>query len=147
MIQAAEEAGIPMVKDKRFKKEFSRELFSIAKNDLQAARTLDADSLVRKETAMLMIQQSIEKALKALLCHYEVPVPQSHDLSLLIDRIQSAAIAIPHLIAATDFDELTPFATLRRYEDGHFEITQDDMAAALSLTQSVMDWVCGEIEK
>ncbi len=136
-----------MVKDKRFKKEFAQELFDIAKNDLQAARTLDADFLVRKETAMLMIQQCIEKGLKALLCHYEVPIPQSHDLSLLIDRMQSTAIAIPHLIAATDFDELTPFATLRRYEDGHFEITQDDMIAALSLAESVMDWVSIEISK
>ncbi len=134
-----------MVKDKLFKKEFALELFRIAENDLQAARALNADSLVRKETAMLMIQQCVEKSLKALLCSLEVPIPQTHDLSLLVDRISHSSVSVPTSVANTDFDELTPFATLRRYEEGHFEIEDDDMNHALVLAATVLDWVRGEI--
>ena len=134
-----------MVKDKIFKREFASELFGIAENDLQAARALNADSLVRKETAMLMIQQCIEKSLKALLCHMEVSIPQTHDLSLLVDRIAATSTVIPSQLASVDFDELTPFATLRRYEEGHFEISDEDMAHSIRLAESVVDWVRGEL--
>jgi HEPN domain-containing protein len=136
-----------MVRDKIFKREFATELFSIAENDLQAAKTLDADPAVRKETAMLMIQQAIEKSLKSLLCFREISIPQTHDLNLIIDRIQSAQIALPEFVAKTDFDELTPFATLRRYEEGHYEIQTDDMLAAIHLAASVLDWIREEISK
>lgn len=134
-----------MVKDKIFKREFGTELFRIAENDLVAARTLNGDEAVRKETAMLMVQQSIEKALKALLCHAGAPIPQTHDLSLLVDRLSATGMTLPSLIANTDFDELTPFATLRRYEDGHFEIDESDMAGTLGLAESILSWVKGEI--
>ena len=136
---------IEVVKNKVFKKEFAGELFAIAQNDLQAAITLNADPLVRKETALLMVQQCVEKCFKALLCNVEAAIPQTHDLSLLLDRISAAKIAIPSYIANTDFDELTPFATLRRYEEGHFEILDNDVAGAVQLASSIVDWAKKEI--
>lgn len=39
-----------MVKDRLFKKSFAIELFHIAENDLQAARTLALDPLVRQSS-------------------------------------------------------------------------------------------------
>jgi HEPN domain-containing protein len=134
-----------VVKDKIFKKEFAGELFAIAQNDLQAAITLNSDPLVRKETALLMIQQCIEKCFKAILCSVEVAIPQTHDLSLLLDRISAAQISIPTYIANTDFDELTPFATLRRYEEGRFEILDSDVQGAVQLATSVVDWTKKEL--
>ena len=134
-----------MVKDKLFKKEFARELFAIAQNDLQAAMTLNSDPLVRKETALLMIQQCVEKCFKALLCNVEAAIPQTHDLSLLMDRISAAKIDIPSHIANADYDELTPFATLRRYEEGHFEILENDVQGAVQLASSVVDWTKKEL--
>lgn len=134
-----------MVKDKIFKKQFAAELFRIAQNDLQAAKTLNADVMVRKETAMLMIQQCIEKSLKALLCSVEAGIPQTHDLSLIVDRVRSTSIEIPPIVANTDFEELTPFATLRRYEDGNFEISEEDMIAAIELANIIIDWVAQEL--
>lgn len=134
-----------MVKDRLFKKAFAIELFRIAENDLQAARTLASDPLVRRETALLMVQQSIEKAFKAVLCKHEIPIPQTHDLSLIVDRMNASSTQLPALIANTDFDELTPFATLRRYEEGRFEIVDDDMAGAITLAERVLDWVRAEI--
>jgi HEPN domain-containing protein len=134
-----------VVKDKLFKKEFARELFAIAQNDLQAAMTLNSDPLVRKETALLMIQQCVEKCFKALLCNVEAAIPQTHDLSLLMDRISAAKIDIPSHIANADYDELTPFATLRRYEEGHFEILENDVQGAVQLASSVVDWTKKEL--
>ncbi len=135
-----------MVKDKVFKKQFASELFRIAQNDLQAAKTLNADALVRKETAMLMIQQCVEKSLKALLCSVEAGIPQTHDLSLIVDRIRLASINIPTIVANTDFEELTPFATLHRYEDGNFEISEEDMQQAIELATIIIDWVTKELQ-
>ncbi len=136
-----------MVKDKIFKKQFAFELFRIAQNDLQAAKTLNSDVLVRKETAMLMIQQCIEKSLKALLCNVEAGIPQTHDLSLIIDRIHSTSICIPTIVANTDFEELTPFATLHRYEDGNYEISEEDMQGAIELATIIIDWVTKELQR
>ncbi len=135
-----------MVKDKVFKKQFASELFRIAQNDLQAAKTLNADALVRKETAMLMIQQCVEKSLKALLCSVEAGIPQTHDLSLIVDRIRLASINIPTIVANTDFEDLTPFATLHRYEDGNFEISEEDMQQAIELATIIIDWVTKELQ-
>jgi HEPN domain-containing protein len=135
-----------VVKDKVFKKQFASELFRIAQNDLQAAKTLNADALVRKETAMLMIQQCVEKSLKALLCSVEAGIPQTHDLSLIVDRIRLASINIPTIVANTDFEDLTPFATLHRYEDGNFEISEEDMQQAIELATIIIDWVTKELQ-
>lgn len=134
-----------MVKDKLFKKEFARELFAIAQNDLQAGITLGSEPRVRKETALLMIQQCVEKCFRALLCNVEAAIPQTHDLSLIIDRISAAKITIPYHIANTDFDELTPFATLRRYEEGRFEISEADVGGAVQLASSIVDWTKKEL--
>jgi HEPN domain-containing protein len=74
-----------------------------------------------------------------------MPIPQTHDLSLLVDRISHSSVSVPPTVANTDFDELTPFATLRQYEEGHFEIGDDDMQHALTLATTVLDWVRREI--
>ena len=136
-----------MVKSKLFKTEYATELLGIADNDLVAARALRTASGVRPETTLLMVQQSIEKSLKALLCHRGQAVPQTHDLDVLIDRIGQAGIALPALLVDSDFGDLSNFATLRRYEEGRGIIGPEELEAALELAEEVLIWVRGAIKK
>ncbi len=96
------------------KKEYSKELIHIAENDLISTKTLASNSEVRRETVLMMVQECIEKTLKAVLCALEFPLPQTHDLLVIIDRLGTENE--PPMSDA--LDDLTPFATIRRYEEG-----------------------------
>jgi HEPN domain-containing protein len=124
-----------MVKDRVFKKEYAPELMRIAENDLVAAEALAKDAKVRRETVLFQVQQAIEKALKALLCFLGKPVPMVHDLELIMDRLGS--VHTPP--QAENLADLSDFASIRRYEEGTFTITPQEVEAALKLARSVVE--------
>ena len=126
-----------MTKDRIFKKEYAPELFRIALNDLVAAETLAKNPEVRRETVFFQAQQSLEKALKALLCFHEKSVPMTHDLSLLIERLGEALT--PKL--SLDLVDLTDFASIRRYEEGKFIISNEELVATLKTIKSVLNTI------
>lgn len=134
-----------MVKSRLFKAAYGRELFGIAENDLDAARTLAQNSIVRLETCLLMVQQAIEKSLKAVLCHHGSEVPQTHDIEFLVDRLTNIPSSLPTVLTETDFGDLSTFATLRRYEEGRSVIGRDEAQAAIVLAQEILDWSRKEI--
>lgn len=41
--------------------------------------------------------------------------------------------------------DLTPFVTIRRYEEGNYIITKEDILNAIDIAQNVLDWVRGKI--
>jgi len=122
-----------MVKDRLFKKGYSKELVKIAVNDLEAARALARSPNVRQETTFFLVQQSVEKALKALLCYLEKPVPMVHDLLLIIDRLRDDAPK-----GAEQLVDLSDFASIKRYEEGNFVPTQEELDATISLADKVV---------
>jgi HEPN domain-containing protein len=66
------------------------------------------------DTACFHAQQTIEKALKALLAFHAQPIPRSHDL----DELQRLCLAVhsgPEL-AAIDLAEVTDYAVTLRYD-------------------------------
>lgn len=130
-----------MVKSKLFKPEYGRELFRIAENDLEAARALAAAKTVRVETKLLMVQQALEKSVKALLCHKGQEVPQTHDLEFLIDRLSHLELTLPQVLADTDFSDLSTFATLRPYEEGRSVVSEQEVALSLELVEEILTWV------
>lgn len=123
-------------KNRVFKKEYSKELIHIAENDLISARTLASNNEVRRETVLMMVQQCIEKTLKAVLCALGLPLPQTHDLLVIIDRLGTENA--PPMSDA--LDDLTPFATIRRYEEGRFEILDSDLETAFDVAENVLKW-------
>jgi HEPN domain-containing protein len=127
-------------KERIFKKPYAYELIAIAKNDLRAAETLAKDSLVRKETVLMMVQQAIEKSLKSLLCSLEKPIPMTHDLFTLVQSVQAVSIELSELPFALELDDLTPYASIRRYEDGIFEINNEDLKHSFKIAQEVLQW-------
>jgi hypothetical protein len=68
-----------------FKPEYSKTLLSIAIGDLSTAKTLlSANDPGRVENILYMIQQSVEKSLKAVLVYKQIAFPLVHDLGILI---------------------------------------------------------------
>ncbi len=121
-----------MTKERLFKLPYSWELLAIAKNDLLAAKALAANPQVRYETAFFMLQQAVEKALKAVLVAQSKAVPLVHDLAVIIDRLD------PKPDATDELNELTDFASIRRYEEGTFVVTAEETAAAIKLVEATL---------
>lgn len=129
-----------MTKERLFKLPYAHELLVIAMNDFLAAKALIANPQVRYETAFFMLQQSVEKALKAVLVAQSKPVPLVHDLAVIIDRLD------PKPDSPDDLNELTDFASVRRYEEGTFVVTAEETAAAIKLVESTLAFAKSQIK-
>jgi HEPN domain-containing protein len=92
-----------------------------------------------------MVQQAIEKSLKATLCHHGREVPQTHDIEFLVDRLSGTPASLPSALTETDFGDLSTFATLRRYEEGRSVIGRDEAQAAILLAEEILEWSRKEI--
>jgi len=128
---------------KLFKKEYALELFRIAENDLETGKVLATATKVRRETVLFNLEQAVEKSLKAVLCHYEKPIPFTHDIYAILLLFDQNNLP-PGGYALHD---LTPFASIRRYEEGKFIITVDDIQNALNLVEKVLNWAKLELNK
>lgn len=131
-----------MTKEQKFKKEYAVELLKIAEGDLETTRILLMASSGRKENVCFNAQQVIEKSIKAVLCHLEIPVPFTHNLDILIDRLPGNL----GFNGPENINELTEYATIRRYEEGTFELDTEDLQTAYNLAKLCFDWasrICG----
>ncbi len=121
-----------MTKERRHKKEYAAELVRIAENDLIAAKTLASNKQVRVETVFFQLQQVTEKSLKALIVASGKAVPLVHDIALLMDRLASVH-SFPD-----ELKELTDFASVRRYEEGTFEVSFAEVDAAITSVEKAL---------
>lgn len=127
-----------------FRKEYAKHLFDIGKGDLDtAAALMSAKSPDRIENILYMIQQSVEKSLKAVLIHKQISFPMVHDLGILIALLPVA----DYPPGGFDWAELNPFATVRRYEDGALPISTEEIQAAFKAAQLVHMWVVVQFQK
>lgn len=119
-----------------FSKNYAKELLAIAEGDLESAKGLRRINAGRQENICYHAQQSIEKAIKAVICWLEKPVPLSHDINLVKASLdESQHPPIPH-----DLSELTQYATIRRYEEGPFRLDDEDMDSILKLADTTLGW-------
>lgn len=81
-------------------------------------------------------QQAVEKALTAVLAGRGVDFPWTHDLQLLMRRLEQAGLDLPS--AVREARRLGPWAIEYRYGD----VLDDslDRPAALALVDEVIDW-------
>ncbi len=121
--------------ERLFKPEYAAELFSVAKNDLVTARVLTQHADVRRETVLLHCQQAVEKALNAVLCRLQCPVPLTHEIAVLVDRLRDDPPPEGYSL-----QDLSPYASLMRYEEGKFELTEADVSHMISVAEKVFAW-------
>ena len=130
----------PKNQERRFPAEYAQELLRIAQADHDSAAYLltgVADEHgVRPENAAYLFQQAIEKALKAVLCARELPVPLVHDLGVLIAKIPDDLE--PEF--GYELGGLDEYATVRRYEEGRYILQRDELEEMQRLSSHVLSW-------
>lgn len=134
----------PSSQERVFRKGYAAELLRIAESDLGTVEYLLeglAQGRVRGESYFFAVQQCLEKALKAVLVHREIPVPMVHDLGVLLAKVpRECEPPFGYEIGA-----LTEFAAARRYEEFALEWGLEEAKEALGLGKSAVDWAKGVI--
>jgi HEPN domain-containing protein len=129
----------PKKQERLFRKSYSTELLAIAKEDYKTALYLFQglkSSEIRAENLFYICQQSIEKALKSVLCHYEIAIPLVHDLGVLVAKLP--AESNPQF--GYEIDSLSEFAGVRRYEFGKVDLTLEEAEEVLQLNVLILNW-------
>ena len=134
----------PSSQERLFRKDYAVELLRIAAEDLRTAEFLFEgleSKRIRGENYFYTLQQSIEKALKAVLVHQGIPVPLVHDLGILLAKIPREC----EPPFGYEIGSLSEFAAIRRYEEGALEWGLDEAEEARNLGRAAIDWARGII--
>lgn len=134
----------PKSYEKKFPTSYANTLIRIAKGDLETAKVLldHDDDFNRRENTAYMIQQCMEKSLKAILVALNLNVPLVHDLGALIAKLPDSL----NPDFGYELSEFTVFATIRRYEEGGLLLDKDELVSMYQLGLKVYTW-CEEIIK
>nr|AIA17717.1 HEPN domain protein [uncultured bacterium]AIA17942.1 HEPN domain protein [uncultured bacterium] len=127
----------PKSQEKKFPRNYAKELYRIAQGDLDSARTLSKSKTGRPENACFHAHQSVEKALKALLVALSQPVPLVHDLGILVAKIPSNR----NPPFGYELSSLNDYSTVRRYEEGKMILEQTEIEKIVSIATEVITWV------
>jgi len=93
--------------------ELPSDLLALARRDLRAAEILRDQPEVGDGIVGFHAQQAAEKALKAWLTILGIDFPRTHDLSLLIHKLDGGGVEVTSL---WELLNLNPFAVQFRYE-------------------------------
>ena len=107
-----------------------------AVSDLELAKTSGVPN-VMFESLCYHAQQCAEKALKAALVAYHIPVHRTHNIGLLLDLLSE------HTGIAGNVEEaaiLTDYAVMCRYPGDAEPITEPEYERAVHLAEAVLAW-------
>lgn len=126
----------PKKQEKIFSPEYAKELMEIAFGDFHSAIAIQKSPTARLENAFYMIQQAIEKSLKAVLVSKKIPVPLVHDLGILLAKIPND-LKPP---VGYELSDLNQYASIRRYEIGHFQLTVEEFEIVINKAKEILEW-------
>ncbi len=129
---------------KRYDPAYAHSLIKIAEGDLKSAMVLAAAKEGRPENICFIAQQTVEKAIKAVLCHLGQNVPLTHDLAALLSVLPNDIVQ-PNSGGAAE--GLSEYATVRRYEEGFVKLTTAEISAALKLAEIFLNWAKAILRK
>lgn len=89
-------------------------------------------------------QQTVEKALKAVLAYYEDDIPKTHDITLLIELCKNHTSAT--LTNEKSADIITTFAVATRYVEDRRDFTEATAKFALNQANETLEMVKNFIE-
>ena len=114
-----------------------------ADSDLDLART-QLTGNVMIEALCFHAQQAVEKAIKAVLVHFDIPVPRTHVIEIVIDKAEQK-VEIPKFVR--EAANLTPYASVTRYPGDYEARTDADLLDAIQEAEKVVTWakeICRE---
>jgi HEPN domain-containing protein len=130
-------------KARLYKKEYAHEVLRIAQSDAEAGKAIQSARAGRAENLAYFAEQVVEKALKAVLCFRAVPFPASHDLRQLTELLPPQDTP-PH---GENLGELTIYGTVRRYEEGPWNLTWEEADLAFKVAADVLNWALTIVNK
>jgi len=111
-------------------------LLRLAQRDLQTYRILAAHPDASLAATCFHAQQSVEKALKAVLTARRATFPRTHNLEELGLLVTESGIGLP--APGRDLRRLTPFAVDFRYDEETVGLITTEAAGLLA--ESVFQW-------
>lgn len=115
----------------------SQDWITHARSDLTLAR-IGLQPGILPEQICFHAQQSVEKALKAVLLHASIDFPFTHDVGQLLNTLESGGIVVPDELK--EIDLLTPYAVESRYPGYWGNISADDVTEAVTLAEKTVAW-------
>ena len=125
-------------------KKFVLEWIKRAKSNLERAKAGQVSTDILFEDLCFDCQQSVEKALKALLISYDIDFPRTHSIGRLLELVSTTGIETPKIILQAV--ELTEYAVNTRYPGELEEIGKQEYEEALEMAILVFEWVRKIIE-
>ncbi len=120
-------------------KKFVLEWIKRAKSNLERAKAGQVSKDILFEDLCFDCQQSVEKALKALLMSQDVDFPLTHSIGRLLELVESIGIEIPETVLQAA--ELTEYAVSARYLGELEELRQQEYEEALEKAIKTFEWV------
>lgn len=105
-----------------------------AESDLEIARVIQS-SRILLEGLCFHAQQAVEKALKSVLIAHAIPIPRTHNITILLDLFPQN-ITIPSEVEASA--SLTGYAVLTRYPSNLEPVTDEEYHEAIHLAETVV---------
>lgn len=107
-----------------------------ARADLALAR-ISLPQGVQYEQLCFHAQQAAEKAMKAVLLNYQVDIPFTHNLQVLLNLLYGY-LPIPDELR--DVVDLNPYAVSTRYPGEIEPVTENDYLDAIRLASFAVQW-------
>jgi HEPN domain-containing protein len=126
------------------KRDLVRQWLAKADEDLNAAKALLSLGTTFFSTVGFHCQQAAEKYFKAFLTWQQIEFPKTHDLSLLLGLISTAAPSLAESLE--EVAELTSYGVEIRYPGDIPEVTKEDAIEAVQLAEKVRESIQGALE-
>jgi len=121
------------------KKPLHRQWLDRARSNLERARMDKFSRHILYEDICFDCQQSVEKALKALMVSKNIQFEWTHQIGVLIKTLEDNQIEVPDNIKKSA--SLSVYAVRTRYPGDEEPVTKDEFQEALTLADNVFDWV------
>lgn len=107
-------------------------------SSLEKARIKRSGKKILFEDLCFDLQQSAEKALKAVCIKKGIIFKRTHDISYLIDLLESNEIEVPDEVKKGRY--LTQYAVETRYPGLYDPITEDEFEDSLRDAERIFNW-------
>lgn len=129
----------PSNQERVFAKQYAVELLHIAEGDWQTALYLHdglKNGLIRNENFFYLVQQTLEKLLKAVLVHLTLPVPLVYDLGVLLAKLPKSH----EPPFGYEITQLSEFSAIRRYQESVLTWNEEEACKAVQLGETALAW-------
>ena len=106
-------------------------------SDLVLAKSTPVNRDILPEALCFHAQQSVEKAIKAVLVFSTIPFPKTHNIGVLLELLPAET---PRDAALEEALLLTDYAVTSRYPGEVEDVTTEELSTAVAIAERVVAW-------